>query len=95
MIGRACRSLGEDEFRGQVLYEPRSERRQESLVRILATPEDLDPRGRTQRYQAIARAAGRSRAGSTGLVIEGQYDLFDQLGEAEVEDEVGEGEIDE
>ncbi len=92
IVEEACRSLSESELKEKIFFERRSERRQESLVRILETPESLDPRGRTQRYQAIARMTGRSRR-PPRPALEGQYYLFDQLGEAD--DEVAEGEGDE
>lgn len=41
-------------------HDRRTGSRPEGLVRFLKTPEDLDPRGRTQAYQALGRS-GRSR----------------------------------
>jgi hypothetical protein len=50
-----CASMPE-----QFRFHRQSATRDEPAVEILQTPEDADPRGRTQQYQALQRAAGRS-----------------------------------
>ncbi len=42
-------------------YRPRTQGQGEAAVEILRSPEDRDPRGRTQAYQAIARRSPRHR----------------------------------
>jgi hypothetical protein len=49
-----------EQYRDNYVFQPSSERR-EAAVRILKTPEDADPRGRTQGYQALARRRGEPR----------------------------------
>ncbi len=58
-------------------YNGRTGTRQYGIVRFLRSPEDAARQGRTQVYQAIARAAGRPRRGrSPGS---DQMALFDDL----------------
>jgi hypothetical protein len=60
-------------------YRPRTEARSEPDVAILRTPEDNDPRGRTQAYQAISRRVADQRSrGRARPQAEGQLD-FDRL----------------
>jgi hypothetical protein len=42
-------------------FRPRTQAHREAAVEVLRSPEDRDPRGRTQAYQAIARRAPRPR----------------------------------
>ena len=56
----AARRIGEQQpenFR----YRPRTQAHRDAAVEVLRSPEDRDPRGRTQAYQAIARRAPRRR----------------------------------
>lgn len=50
----------------------------EGLVRILRTPEDNDPRGRTQAYQAIGKPPGKRRKREKPE-LPGQLDLLSAL----------------
>jgi len=60
-------------------YRPRTGARSEPDVAILRTPEDNDPRGRTQAYPAISRRAADQRSrGRARPQAEGQLD-FDRL----------------
>jgi hypothetical protein len=61
----------------------------EARVVILRSPEQFDPRGRTQGYQAVFSGRGRRRA---ALQVPGQMDLFTELDQAErvATDETGE-----
>jgi hypothetical protein len=63
-------------------------------VRFLRTPEDNDPRGRTQSYQALARRGRAGRPVSTRIPGEGQLDLLQELDQADdvAEDAEAEGE---
>jgi hypothetical protein len=65
--------------------------RPEGLVRFLKTPEDLDPRGRTQAYQALGRSTRPQRS---RLVDPNQLDLLQELdvGDNDEEDSVVPGE---
>jgi hypothetical protein len=58
------------------LYQPDSQNR-EATVYILRTPEDADPRGRTQAYQALARRGGAPRR--PRAEAPGQAPLFESL----------------
>ncbi len=49
----------------------------EGIVRILASPEQADPRGRTQQYQAIRSRLERGRRRRPRLEIPGQGSLFE------------------
>jgi hypothetical protein len=60
-------------------YEPGTSTRRDDLVRLLKTPEERDPRGRTQAYQALRDRSGRRR-GPT--VSEHQVDLLDLIADA-------------
>jgi hypothetical protein len=51
----------------------------DSFVKLLRTPEDNDPRGRTQAYQKLGRARQRRRAPQ----VPGQLSLLDELEEAD------------
>jgi hypothetical protein len=59
------------------LYQPGSPNR-EPMVQILRTPEDADPRGRTQAYQALSRRGGASRR-RPRPEAPGQAPLFEYL----------------
>lgn len=52
----------------------------DSFVKLLRTPEDNDPRGRTQAYQKLARTRQRRRQAPQ---VEGQLSLLDELEEAD------------
>ncbi len=59
----------------------------DAVLRILKSPEDSDPRGRTQGYQALARRSTRAPKEAPGqLTIE---DLLDELEEGADTDEAG------
>lgn len=58
-------------------YWPRTENQREDTVEFLRTPEDRDPRGRTQAYQAMRGRRGRGIIGSE----QRQMDLLDLLAE--------------
>jgi hypothetical protein len=79
-VDEICRRLPA-ELEGRVEYLPRSEGRDYGALRIVDSPESADPRGRTQRYQAIDR--GRERP-PTPKPHPGQteLDLFEELDEA-------------
>lgn len=54
--------------------------REDTIVRILRTPEDFDARGRTQAYQALSR---RSRSRRQPQVDPNQLDLLQELGDGD------------
>ena len=56
----------------------------EGYVKFLRTPEENDPRGRTQAYQGLARTARRTRRRPE---IPGQGSLLDELDKADNNDE--------
>jgi hypothetical protein len=58
-------------------HDRRTGRRPEGLVRFLKTPESLDPRGRTQAYQALSRSGRPTR--SRPPVDPNQLDLLQEL----------------
>ncbi len=60
-------------------YRPRSEGPAEPAVRLLRFPEEADPRGRTQQYQALRRQSEQTRRKSPE--IPGQLDLLAQEAE--------------
>lgn len=87
-VEQAARRIA-DEMPGTYGYRPKTEGHDEAAVRILETPEDRDPRGRTQSYQRIARgsvAKPKERKPSPP----GHLRLFDELDDIVAEDE-GEG----
>ncbi|OWV12030.1 hypothetical protein B5D80_03775 [Micromonospora wenchangensis] len=62
-------------------FDPPANSRPEGLIRFLRTPEDHDPRGRTQAYQALARmgqATPRRRRAATNPNPD-QMDLLSEL----------------
>ncbi len=61
-VGAAVKRIAQDRP-DNYRYRPRTEGHQEPAVEILRSPEDLDPRGRTQAYQAIGRPPRRHRKG--------------------------------
>ena len=56
----------------------------DGFVKLLRTPEDNDPRGRTQGYQRLARVR-QTRRGRHDPTASGQLSLLDQLEEADDE----------
>jgi hypothetical protein len=79
----ALRRIAADEL-GLFEYRGRTANR-DPLVRFLSTPEDNDPRGRTQAYQALARPA-HTRRRTRPAENPDQLDLLAELQEA---DDVG------
>lgn len=70
----ACEASPENfEYRGATKYRPHAQ------VRLLASPEDSDPRGRTQRYQAIERRFAADLVDGTGPSQDPLYEVLDQL----------------
>lgn len=65
-------------------YVPSTATRADDLVRMIKTPEDRDPRGRTQSYQSL-RDWGRRRRGAP--VSEHQIDLLDLLADVSPEED--------
>jgi len=57
-------------------YRPPTNAEPDGLIRILATPEQADPRGRTQQYQAIQGRLGGGNRRARRAEIEGQGNLF-------------------
>ncbi len=70
-----CQHLPE-ELAVAVTYLPRSGVRSDAVLQLEDSPESSDPRGRTQRYQALDRRRRRPPP----VQSEGQLDLLDQLG---------------
>jgi len=70
-------------------YWPRTENQREDTVEFLRTPEDRDPRGRTQAYQAMHGRRGRGIIASE----QRQMDLLDLL--AETSDDIADNTHDE
>ena len=76
-VERSARGLAERDpssFR----FLPRTESRSEPAIEFVRTPEDADRRGRTQSYQAIARAGSRARRRQR-TPMAGEATLFDEL----------------
>lgn len=70
------------------VFRERTATRDEAHVEFTATPEDADPRGRTQGYQAVARRAGRPPRnrehpgqGALDLDLIDELDAGDQSGD--------------
>jgi hypothetical protein len=89
-VSQAARRIAQ-QMADNYTFQPSSERR-EAAIRILKTPEEADPRGRTQAYQALARRAGggprrRPRPESSGQV--GFESLVQELGATEDSEEGG------
>jgi len=79
-VEAALRQIAADE---PALFEYRGPTaNHDPLVRFLSTPEDNDPRGRTQAYQALARPA-HTRRRSRPAENPAQLDLLDELQEAD------------
>lgn len=72
-----------DEESDTFLFQPRSASSSEARVQVLRTPEDNDPRGRTQAWQAN----GRVRPTPRKTVDPDQMDLLQELEVSEDEDE--------
>jgi len=70
-----CQHLPE-ELAVTIAYLPRSGVRPDAVLQLADSPESSDPRGRTQRYQALDRRRRRPPPAQS----EGQLDLLDQLG---------------
>ena len=84
-VRAAVRTIAEDTPEA-FAYVPSTGTRIDDLVSLLKTPEDRDPRGRTQAYQALRdRGAQRRRQ----QVSEHQLDLLDLLAEAGRAETVG------
>lgn len=79
-VEQALRQIGQDEPT-QFQYQPSTGTR-DSTVRFLRTPEDNDPRGRAQAYQALARPA-HTRRGPRFADHPDQLDLLTELEDAE------------
>jgi hypothetical protein len=89
-VSQAARRIAE-QTRENYVFQPSSENR-EAAVRIVRTPEDADPRGRTQAYQALARRGGEPRR-RPRAEVPGQARLFESLlQELEADDESDEEE---
>jgi len=65
-----------DELSVAVSYLPRSGARDAAVLQLQETPETADPRGRTQKYQAL----DRRRARRAPVQSDGQFELLDELG---------------
>jgi len=65
-----------DELSVAVSYLPRSGARDAAVLQLHETPETADPRGRTQKYQAL----DRRRARRAPVQSDGQFELLDELG---------------
>lgn len=75
----------------QFEYRPSTGARRDPVLGILKTPEEHDPRGRTQAYQALARSATAARGRRRPRPqLEGQLDLL--LDELDAGDDPGEEE---
>lgn len=73
-------------------FHPPTANREYALVRVLDSPEGADPRGRTQRYQALVPRLGGSPAHTPEEV---QAQLFDDIDLADELDKVDTGDVDE
>lgn len=87
-VGEAVRGLAAADP-ATFSFEPPAPNR-DGLVRLLRTPEDNDPRGRTQAYQALARTGQVRRRAATA--DPNQLDLLEVLDQA---DDVSDEEEDE
>ncbi|MER7126725.1 hypothetical protein [Micrococcus luteus] len=80
-VGDVARHIAE---RAPTTFEyhwPRGNR--DGWVTMLKSPESLDPRGRTQAYQALARPGRSRRSSKKSAIIAGQTDLLDELDRAD------------
>ena len=75
-VQQAARSIAEDDPRTFEVVPTTNAR--EGLIRIKRTPEDNDPRGRTQAYQAVGRSRTARRRRRRPEVV-GQMDLLSML----------------
>lgn len=73
-------------------FHPPTVNREYALVRVLDSPEGADPRGRTQRYQALVPRLGGSSAPKPEEV---QAQLFDDIDLVEELEKTDTGDIDE
>lgn len=84
---RACEQVKET-----FSFRPSTENREYAMVRVLDSPEGADPRGRTQRYQAIAARLGGAAAPQPDEL---QGELFDEVGLTEELEKTDTGDLDE
>jgi hypothetical protein len=91
-IGEAARMIAQSDASTFEYYGPKPNDAGGGFVRLLKTPEDNDPRGRTQAYQALARSS-QVRRKRTRQHDPDQLDLLQELAQADDEDttEAGEG----
>lgn len=79
------------------VFEPSSGTRNDPRILFVSSPEDLDPRGRTQKYQSLAARFGAPERRRRTIVNENQLTFFDrgdlerELAELDIEDD-GDGE---
>ena len=78
-VGNVVRTIVETD-RATFAFDPPMGNR-DGIVRFLRTPEDNDPRGRTQAYQALSRRRDTRRAGR--VTDPNQLDLLDELERAD------------
>ena|SRR6476469_835441 len=91
-VGEAARMIAQGDTSTFEYQGPTSNDGGFGFVRLLKTPEDNDPRGRTQAYQALARSSqGRRRR--TRQHDPDQLDLLQELAQADDEDGTEEGEV--
>ena len=95
-VGEAARKLATVDNASFAYQPPQPSDQDGGVVHLLKTPEDNDPRGRTQGYQALMRG-GRARRGKAAHVDPDQLDLLRELAQADDEGgddvvETGEGE---
>jgi hypothetical protein len=74
-IGAAARRAAESDPQ-HLEYRPATQSEPDGVVRILATPEQADPRGRTQQYQAIQNRFDGGRRRKPRAEMVGQESLF-------------------
>jgi len=90
-IGEAARMVSESDNATFEYHGPRPNDADCGFVRLLRTPEDNDPQGRTQAYQALARGS-HVRRRRTRQHDPDQLDLLQELAQGDDEDVEDDGE---
>ncbi|TDV52455.1 hypothetical protein [Actinophytocola oryzae] len=93
-VGEAARQIAQSDTATFEYHPPPPNDPNCGFVRFLRTPEDNDPRGRTQAYQALARSS-QLRRKRTRQHDPDQLDLLQELLQADDEDTIEAGEEEE
>ncbi|GAA3460644.1 hypothetical protein ACFFSW_20885 [Saccharothrix longispora] len=83
-VGEAARAIASAESASFLYQPPQAGDQDGGIVHLLRSPEDNDPRGRTQGYQALMRGS-RVRRRKSVSIDPGQLDLLRELAQADDE----------